>query len=94
MFVRTILIAMAGFAVFGAQAASAQNFWEVPLRWQLHNEQRCEFGYPTNLRVTLTDGRQTVTGRAHCRDGRAFEVVRTDALLQFALRQCLVDGEA
>ena len=93
MFVRTILIAMLGFVAFGAQPASAQGLWEVPLRWQLHHEQRCELGYLTNLRIDVAAGRQVIVGRAHCRDGRAFDVVRTDALQPFALRQRLVDAE-
>ena len=96
MFVRTILIAMAGVGMFGAQPATAagQDPWEAPLRRQLQHEQRCELGYVTNLRVDVADGRQIVTGRAHCRDGRAFEVARTSSLQPFAMQQSLIEAEA
>ena len=94
MFVRTILIAMAGIVMFGGPPATADDSWKLPLRWQLDTEQRCDVGYFTNVRIGKVNGRQVVAGRAHCRDGRAFEVVRTDVLRPFALKQCLIAEEA
>ena len=94
MCVRTILIAVASFIALGTPATAAQNLWELPLRWQLQTEQRCELRYFTNLRTDRIDRQQFVAGRAHCADGRAFEVIRLHGLQPFAVRQCLVEAEA
>ncbi len=70
-------------------AASAQQpMWELDLSDQLMEQKSCELDYMTGVIEREVDGKPVVIGRAHCKDGRAFDVSRSDEFEDFELKAC------
>lgn len=70
------------------QSSLAQQDWEARLRQQLLEEQRCELTFLSRVREFELAGERVVEGRAHCTDGRAFDIARKGQGAVFTLRLC------
>ncbi len=79
----TVLAALSVFPV-GAEEPE----WQADLLAQLEREKNCEMLYVTNTRESELGGERTVSGRAHCADGRNFDFARLKPYLSFELKAC------
>lgn len=79
-----LILAIAALTV----AAEDQAKWEPALEAQLRDERQCELNYVTNTRSLELGGETTVSGRAHCHDGRSFDFSRLRAKDPFKLADC------
>lgn len=69
-------------------AADDKAAWEVQLEAQLLEEKQCDMLYITDPRTLELGGETTVSGRAHCQDGRSFDFSRLRASDPFELADC------
>jgi len=67
---------------------SAEEAWEAGLKLQLQTERNCDLSYLTNAKTYRKDNREVVEARAHCTDGRSFDVIKRDAPLKFEINEC------
>ena len=84
---RLTLVAAAGVLMLGA---SDSQEWEQQLEAQLLEDERCELSYTTNTRSLELGGDRSVSGRAHCSDGRSFDFSRLRPGEKFTLAACEV----
>ena len=71
-----------------APAVAEQSDWEPELSDQLAEEKECELDYLTGVIEKEVDGIPVVIGRAHCKDGRSFDIARNDPFEPFELKLC------
>ena len=76
--------------ITGAQAQTP--VWEKNLRTQLAAEENCELNYLTNIKETAKDGKVEIVARAHCSDGRAFDIEGLKSKKSFAIRSCKINA--
>ncbi|GAB4240057.1 MAG: hypothetical protein Kow0032_27490 [Methyloligellaceae bacterium] len=69
-------------------AAQEEEVWQMLLREQLLSEKSCTLNYTTNIRKFELGGEQRVDARAHCNDGRMFDVSWQPATERFEIRDC------
>jgi hypothetical protein len=62
--------------------------WMAPLRKQLMQEENCALIYTTSMQELPLAGRISLSGRAHCEDGRSFDVERNSVDQPFTFRAC------
>ena len=62
--------------------------WMAPLKKQLMKEQNCNLLYATAMHELPLARRIVLTGRAHCDDGRAFDVERKNVDEPFTISAC------
>ncbi len=62
--------------------------WEDALKNQLMKEEQCQLSHFTNLKVTGPENRETIKARAHCADGRAFDINSQKDTEKFELHAC------
>ena len=84
---RVILATAAGALLL---AASDSQEWEQQLVAQLLEDERCELTYTSNTRSLELGGDRSVSGRAHCSDGRSFDFSRLRPGDKFTLAACEV----
>lgn len=89
MMKRAILIFAVAALALGAEGAEK---WKLQLQAQLRDQQQCELLYVTNQRSLELGGEKTVSGRAHCQDGRGFDFSRLKAEQPFALAACEIQA--
>ncbi len=84
------LLAAGAFAAAAATspAIAEQSDWEPELTDQLIEEKECELDYLTGVIEKEVNGIPVVIGRAHCKDGRSFDVARNDPFEPFELKLC------
>ena len=75
-------------ATLPAEDVLAKETWQAVLKIQLMKEQRCDLNYMTRLREFELANHQVIEGRAHCTDGREFDVVRRKTHLKFDIKLC------
>ena len=76
--------------LFIAAQPHAEEVWEMELRAQLLAEKSCELTLISDLKIGGTEGQETLQGRAHCSNGKAFDFARNDPTAQFQFRSCEV----
>lgn len=80
------LVVIAALTVFPANAQEPE--WQGTLQEQLQQEKNCDLLYVTNTRESELGGERTVSGRAHCADGRNFDFSRLKPYLAFEIKVC------
>lgn len=74
---------------FWSVSASAEDPpWRSILEQQLDKEKGCQVNFLTNIREFELAGEAVIEGRAHCVDGRQFDVTRKKKHLPFEIRLC------
>jgi len=79
-----LLFAIAALTI----AAEDKTKWEQELQAQLLEEKQCDMQYITGPRTLELGGDTTISGRAHCNDGRSFDFSRLRADDPFELADC------
>jgi len=88
---RNLSIAFVLCQLVPANAVLAQSAgWEADLREQLLEEKSCELNYLTDSKTYELLGRATVEARAHCKDKRAYDAIRSGNDKLFELKSCEV----
>ena len=79
-----------GLMVIAAITMGAQDepLWKLELRLQLQDDLKCNMIYTTNERTLELGTETTLSGRAHCEDGRAFDYARLRQQERFKLTDC------
>jgi 23S rRNA-/tRNA-specific pseudouridylate synthase len=72
----------------GALLAAETPEWEKALQDQLMRQQQCQLTYLTNLKTFEQPGHKSVEARAHCTDGRAFDIDNREDPRKFNIRAC------
>ena len=62
--------------------------WQLDLEMQLLEQKQCEMLYVTRPRESELGGERTVSGRAHCADGRNFDFSRLRSYQPFEFKDC------
>ena len=62
--------------------------WMAPLRKQLLKDENCALLYTTSMQELPLTGRISLSGRAHCEDGRSFDVERKSFDQPFTFSAC------
>jgi len=62
--------------------------WMIQLKAQLVKEHACDLNYTTNAFEREIGGAAIIEGRAHCRDGRAFDFSRKTPDKKFKIKNC------
>lgn len=76
-------------ALTGAPAASqTAESWQVLLRAQLQDRQRCELRDFLTVREVPVGGKTGLEGRIRCTDGREFDFSRDEPNALFTIRLC------
>ena len=78
--------------ILATKAFAETQVWEKNLTTQLATQENCELSYLTNIKESAKDGGVQIVGRAHCADGRAFDIEGTKSDKSFALRSCKVNA--
>jgi hypothetical protein len=91
------LLAVAGMTtvlVAGGHGVRAEDQveWQFQLQYQIAVDEQCQIEYMTNVRETEVGGVDTVSGRAVCSDGRAFDFARLDPASPFDIKSCEVQA--
>ncbi len=81
-----------GAATVIAPALAEQSDWEPELSDQLAEEKECQLDYLTGVIEKEVNGIPVVIGRAHCKDGRSFDIARNDPFEPFDLKLCDVSA--
>ena len=81
-----MLVLVAALMVLPAYAQEPE--WQADLVAQLQSEKNCELLYVTNSRESELGGERTVSGRAHCADGRNFDFSRLRSYQPFEIKAC------
>ena len=88
---RNLQIAVALCLTFSASAVLAQEAaWQADLREQLLAEKSCELNYLTESKIYELLGKTTIEARAHCKDKRAYDAIRSGDNKLFELKSCEV----
>lgn len=88
---RGLPIALALILSLSASAVPAEEAaWQVDLREQLLAEKSCELNYLTDSKTYELLGKTTVEARAHCKDKRAYDAIRSGNDKSFKLKSCEV----
>ncbi len=74
--------------LFGLQASAALAGWQEDLAFEIRVAKGCALAYLSQVVERMVDGRQVIFAKAHCEDGRVFDVTRTDALAPFEFKEC------
>ena len=79
-----------GLMVIAAITMGAQEepLWKLELKLQLEDDMKCDMLYTTNERALELGGETSLSGRAHCHDGRAFDYARLKQQDRFKLTDC------
>lgn len=72
----------------GAMATQASESWEVLLRHQLQEQQRCVLDKVLMVREVPVGDVVGLTGRIRCTDQREFDFQRENANQKFTIRLC------
>lgn len=83
---KRVFVLVAALTVLPANAQEPE--WQADLQAQLQQEKNCELLYVTNSRESELGGERTVSGRAHCADGRNFDFARLKPYLSFEIKAC------
>ncbi len=83
---KRVLVVIAALTMVPANAQEPE--WQAELLAQLDQEKNCELLYVTNTRESELGGERTVSGRAHCADGRNFDFSRLKPYLTFDIKAC------
>jgi hypothetical protein len=83
---RLVLLAVLLFAA--PALAQDRPLWQVELEEQLRIDHECVLNYLTNVVEKQVAEQQVILARAHCKDGRAFDVNRSDEFADFDVRAC------
>ncbi|MGI9482766.1 MAG: hypothetical protein ACR2OR_10470 [Hyphomicrobiales bacterium] len=86
------VIAAALVCILATKAFAEAEVWEKALTSQLAAQENCELSYLTNIKESAKDGDVQIVGRAHCADGRAFDIEGMKSGKSFALRSCKVNA--
>lgn len=79
--------ALLAFAlVLDADSASAA--WQDDLAVEIRAAKGCKVAYLSQVVERSVDGRQVILAKAHCEDGRVFDVSRTDSVAPFEFKDC------
>ena len=84
-------IFVAGIALLmtaGVVVAGELPGWEDALKNQLMKQEQCQLSHFTNLKISGPKNQETIIGRAHCTDGRAFDVSSQKDTGKFDLHAC------
>ena len=76
------------FLLASQVSLAAEESWEPALKVQLQSEKNCDLSYLTNAKTYRKDSREVVEARAHCTDGRSFDVIKPDTPLKFEINEC------
>jgi hypothetical protein len=68
--------------------AAAQAGWEGDLTAEIELTEGCKVSYLSHVVERAVEGRQVVMAKAHCEDGRVFDVLRPDAFEPFQFNEC------
>jgi hypothetical protein len=85
-------LAAAVCVLLSGAAAQAEGEWQFLLQFQLALDERCQIEYVTNLHEAEVGGVATVSGRAVCTDGRAFDFARLHPLEAFDIKICEIES--
>lgn len=85
--VRLALAGAMGVAAAGPVAAQTRP-WEVVLKSQLLEQEQCTLAFLTQVEERPVDGVTVIEARAHCDDGRAFDVRRDKPHQAFTIVAC------
>ena len=79
-----------GLMVIAAITMGAQEepLWKLELKLQLEDDMKCDMLYTTNERALELGGETSLSGRAHCQDGRAFDYARLKQQDRFKFTDC------
>lgn len=84
------VLVVALMIAISSSVAQDTPIWVQVLRAQLLEEQECELNYMTNIRELELGDTVRIDARAHCKDGRAFDVKSDDPGQKFDIRACNV----
>jgi hypothetical protein len=71
-----------------AEGQHKDPLWMTQLKAQLVEQQSCDLNYTTNAFEREVGGTIMIEGRAHCRDGRAFDFSRNAPNSKFRIKNC------
>lgn len=67
---------------------AAQAGWQGDLAAEIELTEGCKVAYLSHVVERTVDGRQMVMAKAHCEDGRVFDVLRPDVFEPFQFNEC------
>lgn len=89
MFRKSIFLSIFIASLFVNPAlAQEKSAWEIDLQKQLKTELQCTLLYSTSVFESEIAGKKTISGRAHCRDTRAFDFSRPSSVSPFKFKNC------
>lgn len=68
--------------------------WEEDLAAQLRWDEECTVAFISGAIERTIDGEQVIIAKAHCEDGRAFDVVRRHEFEDFEVTECSTEEQA
>ena len=68
--------------------AQEKAMWEAKLQKQLMKDLQCSLLYSTRVFENELGGKKSLSGRAHCRDKRAFDFSRPSPNSPFKFKNC------
>ena len=72
----------------GTLLAAETPEWEKALQVQLMRQEQCQLTYLTNVKTFEQMGYTSVEARAHCADGRAFDIDNREDPEKFNIHAC------
>lgn len=74
--------------VLALWAGPARGDWREELSYQIEREEGCVVAFYSQVVERVVDGHQVILGKAHCEDGRAFDIARDDVMEPFRISPC------
>lgn len=75
--------------LIGQAPAQEKARWEIDLQMQLKKDLQCTLLYATNVFESEIGGKKSISGRAHCRDTRAFDFSRPAPARPYKFKNCV-----
>lgn len=89
MFRKSIFSSILIASLFSSPAlAQEKSAWEIALQMQLKTQLQCTLLYSTSVFESEIAGKKAISGRAHCRDTRAFDFARSSPASPYKFKNC------
>jgi len=82
------LLALISSIILVQAHAQEKAMWEAQLQIQLMKDLQCSLLYSTSVFENELGGKKSLSGRAHCRDKRAFDFARPSPNSPFKFKNC------